>query len=212
VTRSARRATIFAVGLVVVAGALIAVIVLAGGGHSTSASGLGVDLAFAREMVPHHRDAVDMAQIAQKKTDRGEVRKLAQDIITTQTQEIGQLQAIDRRLVADGVTPVSLSGSEGHSTATATATADGAHDPSAPVDLDALRNADPFDQAFIDEMIPHHQAAIVMAREVLARGTDPEVARIASAVITAQSKEIQQMNTWRRAWYGSESPAGGVPA
>lgn len=209
-TRSARRATIFAAGLVVAAGALIAVIVLAGGGHSTSPPGLGVDLAFAREMIPHHRDAVDMTQIAEKKTDRAEVRKLAQDIITTQTQEIGQLQAIDQRLVADGVTPASLSGSEGHSTATGTA--DSAHDPSAPVDLDALRNADPFDQAFIDEMIPHHQAAIVMAREVLARGTDPEVARIASAVITAQSKEIQQMNTWRRAWYGSESPAGGVPA
>jgi uncharacterized protein (DUF305 family) len=79
------------------------------------------------------------------------------------------------------------------------------------VDVAALEKARPFDLTFIDTMIPHHQGAIRMARIELERGSDEELANLATAIIEAQSREIEEMNAWRERWYGSPSPAGGVP-
>ena len=79
------------------------------------------------------------------------------------------------------------------------------------MDLPMLRRVQPFDREFIDMMVPHHQAAIVMARMELAGGDDAEAKALATEIIEAQSREIEQMNEWRTDWYGSPSPAGGVP-
>lgn len=207
-TRHRKNVIVF-VGLAVTAVGLIAVIALSGGTHSAVETGRGVDLAFARQMVPHHQDAVEMARIAQTKAQHPAIRSLADDIITAQTREITALQSIDRRLASDGTQPAELLDGGEHSKSMGTTMDNIAM---SPVDLAALRSADPFDQAFIDAMIPHHQMAILMARQVLSRGADPEVRTVASAVIEAQSREITQMNKWRKAWYGAESPAGAVPA
>jgi uncharacterized protein (DUF305 family) len=50
-----------------------------------------------------------------------------------------------------------------------------------------------------------------MARAERAKGKDAQLKGIAAAIITAQSKEIRQMNAWRKQWYGATSPSGGVP-
>jgi uncharacterized protein (DUF305 family) len=74
-----------------------------------------------------------------------------------------------------------------------------------------LATAKPYDRAFIDAMVPHHQGAIRMARAQLARGEDRELQRLATAIVSAQEREIRRMNAWRSTWYGAASPAGGVP-
>lgn len=206
-----RKNVIFFVGLAVTAVGLIAVIAFSSGTHHAVETGSGVDLAFALEMVPHHQDAVEMAKVAQTKAQRPAIRSLADDIITAQSREISALQSINRRLASDGSQPAELLDGGEHSMSMGT-TMDNNGNAMSLLALAALRNADPFDQAFIDAMIPHHQVAILMAREVLSRGADPEVRTVASAVIEAQSREITQMNKWRKAWYGAESPAGAVPA
>lgn len=64
-----------------------------------------------------------------------------------------------------------------------------------------LANADPFDEAFIDEMIPHHESAIAMAEVARQNTEDPEIRGIADDIVSAQKQEIQQMKRWRQQWY-----------
>jgi uncharacterized protein (DUF305 family) len=60
-----------------------------------------------------------------------------------------------------------------------------------------IRGRKPFDRAFVDEMIPHHDGATKMARAVLTKTKDPELTRLAKGIIAAQRKEIREMNEFR---------------
>lgn len=52
------------------------------------------------------------------------------------------------------------------------------------------------DVNFVRLMLPHHQAAIDMARTQLMRGADPEMSRLAQEIITDQQSEIELMQRW----------------
>lgn len=57
-----------------------------------------------------------------------------------------------------------------------------------------------FDQAFLKEMIVHHQGAVEMARMALVNAEKQELKDLAQAIITAQEKEIAMMQEWQKAW------------
>lgn len=61
------------------------------------------------------------------------------------------------------------------------------------------------DQAFIDMMVPHHQAAIEMAKIAQGRAPHPELKTLANEIISAQEGEIKQLRDWRQAWFGSSA-------
>lgn len=83
---------------------------------------------------------------------------------------------------------------------TTTSSTDGMHDGG------MLRGmSGPFDRNFIDNMVPHHQLAVAMARLVLQKPKHQEVAQLARAIIAAQNGEITSMRTWRERWYGSSA-------
>lgn len=63
------------------------------------------------------------------------------------------------------------------------------------------KTGDVFDQEFLAEMIVHHQGAIDMAKLALANAKHQEIKDLASAIITAQTKEIAEMKQWQKNWY-----------
>ncbi len=63
------------------------------------------------------------------------------------------------------------------------------------------KTGDAFDQAFLKEMIVHHEGAVVMAKQVLETSKRPELIKLANDIITAQTGEIKMMGDWQKAWF-----------
>ena len=159
------------------------------------------DGAFITGMVPHHQAAIEMARIARARATHASLRRLADTIVSEQENEIQFLEATHQQAFGSPIPPGGH-GSLGLSDEAMGMTGDPA----------ALQDARPFDRAFIDMMIGHHQGAIRMARVELARGSYPDAKDLARSVIKVQSAEIRELNGWRREWFGRSSPAGGVPS
>jgi len=65
-------------------------------------------------------------------------------------------------------------------------------------------SAVPFDRAFIDAMVPHHESAIEMARVSLKAGlSQTDLIAVAQDIIDTQRLEIEEMRSWRKDWFGS---------
>lgn len=62
------------------------------------------------------------------------------------------------------------------------------------------KEAGDFDQAFLSAMIVHHEGAVKMAQAALQSAQHPELKKMAQDIITAQTKEIEQMKTWQQSW------------
>ena len=158
----------------------------------SSAMGNGTDAAFIADMTAHHQGAVDMAKLAQKQAEHAEVKELADDIVSSQEAEIATMKTIRDDMPGMSEHGDAHMGLDKHAMGM-------------DMDMAALETAKPFDRAFIDAMVPHHQGAIAMAKELLAKGEHPGLRRMADDIISAQTKEIAQMRKWREAWYGAPS-------
>jgi uncharacterized protein (DUF305 family) len=157
------------------------------------------DRAFIDMMVPHHQAAVEMARIAQERGEHPELIQLADEIVAAQEGEIAQLKEWRQAWFGSADTPPMdampmLPGMdmEGHDMGTTTM--------DMTMDIDALRTAEPFDQAFIEAMIPHHESAIAAAELALDQAGSPEIKSLAEEIIDAQRREIDQMQTWLESW------------
>ncbi len=144
---------------------------------------------FARDMIVHHAQAVEMAEIVRERTESEEIRILATDIALTQQGQIGQMQGwlAVWGLPATGAEPaMSWMGhpNEGRMPGMAR-----------PEEINELREVSPeeADIRFLQLMIPHHQAALGMTEAILERTDRPEVERLAGAIATSQQAEIEAM-------------------
>lgn len=68
--------------------------------------------------------------------------------------------------------------------------------------MNSLGKADKnYDLRFINEMIPHHEGAVMMAKDAQQKAQHQEIKELAQNIIDSQQKEIEQMKAWRKAWY-----------
>jgi len=149
------------------------------------------DRNFIANMIAHHQGAVDMAKLAQKNTKHQELKSMANDIISAQEGEISKMESWQKdwgypSTSADNMMDHSAMGMM-DSMAGMTAELEG-------------KTGDDFDKAFVEQMIMHHQSAIDMAAPGEQNAEHQEVKDLAKAIVSAQTKEIQQMNQWQQAW------------
>ncbi|MFJ8147778.1 DUF305 domain-containing protein [Streptomyces sp. NPDC096048] len=142
------------------------------------------DVAFAKGMIPHHRQAVEMAGLAPDRARSAEVKKLAADIKKAQDPEIrtlsGWLTSWGEEVPAEGAMDHSAHGTGGMMTAG---------------EMTELEDASgkAFDTAFLEMMIRHHEGAVQMAKTEQADGAYGPATKMAGEIITSQSAEIEQM-------------------
>lgn len=164
-------------------------------GASASVGGSATDVAFAQEMLPHHMQAIVMAQLAPTNSSSADVTSLAERIISAQDSEI---DAMTQWLVDWGAPEPGHaddhSGDEGHS-GEADHSADAGHGMMTADQLAALTKATgaDFDRMWLEMMIAHHEGAISMAEDVLETTGNPDVRTLAESVIEAQAAEIDTM-------------------
>lgn len=144
---------------------------------------------FVRDMIVHHAQAVQMADVVRDETQSQDVKILASKILLAQQAEIGQMRGW---LQVWGLSPTSTEpamGWIGHPT-------EGRMPGMAsPEELNDLQHASPeeADVLFLQLMIPHHEAAVPMAEAVLEETDRPEVEQLATAVVASQQAEIRTM-------------------
>ena len=136
------------------------------------------DVTFLQMMIPHHEQAVDMAELAQTQAADPEVIDLAGQIAAAQQPEIDQMTA----LLEEWGQPVEMEGHDGMSMG-------GMATEEQMAELETAQGAD-FDKLFVDLMIAHHEGAVTMAEEHHAEGQNADAAAIADAVIETQTAEI----------------------
>ncbi|WLP88954.1 DUF305 domain-containing protein [Gordonia sp. NB41Y] len=155
------------------------------------------DVMFNQMMIPHHEQAVAMADLVPTRTDNAELRTLATQIRSAQQPEIDQMNA---RLASWGVGSGMGSGSGGSGTGDmghenmGHGTMNGMMTPAQMTALEQASGAE-FDKLWLTGMIAHHEGAVSMAETELADGVNPESRAMATQIKTSQQAEIDQMKT-----------------
>ena len=142
------------------------------------------DVAFATNMIPHHRQAVDLAALVPDRATDPAVATLAQQISAAQQPEIEVMKVL---LVQWNENPDAGSGHTGHG-----ATMQGMVDEPTLAKLRSL-NGEEFDKLWLESMISHHQGAIEMAKAEIANGDNVDAKNLAENIVKTQEAEIGQM-------------------
>jgi len=135
---------------------------------------VGSEREFVTGMIPHHQEAVDTAnEVLARGGSTAEIITLANEIIAAQETEIALLK--EWHLAWYGESYL----------------ADGSYQPMMR-DLAPLSGA-ALDKQFLEDMIPHHRGAIMMAESVRPYITKQEITDMANAIMTTQTAEIELM-------------------
>lgn len=143
------------------------------------------DVQFAQQMIPHHAQAVEMADMALDQADDPAVRDLAERIAGAQEPEIRTmsdwLEAWDEEVPS---TDGSMSGGMGEMEGMMTSE-----------DMDRLAQASgpAFDRLWLELMIEHHTGAIAMAEAEQRDGEYDEAVELAGEIASTQQAEITEM-------------------
>jgi uncharacterized protein (DUF305 family) len=148
------------------------------GHHYTAAS----ERDYLAEMVAHHREAIAAARELQR-SDRATMRRFGAKVVRVQSAQVARMEAWLREWYPDESTDVD-------------------YEPMMR-DLTGL-SGDRLDRTFLEDMVGHHMAAVMMSQHLLVAGLaeHDEVADLAVDIRDAQRAEIFRMRAWLRDWFG----------
>ncbi|MFF4351003.1 DUF305 domain-containing protein [Streptomyces sp. NPDC001530] len=143
------------------------------------------DVTFAQMMIPHHQQAVEMAQLADSRASDAEIKDLAGTIEKAQDPEIttmtGWLKSWGRPTTTDSMPGMDMGGG-------------GMMSDKDMKELKAMKGTE-FDKMFAQMMIDHHNGAISMARNEQKAGKDTDAKKMAAGIVTGQSAEVEQFQS-----------------
>lgn len=144
------------------------------------------DVSFGTDMIPHHAQAVEMADMALKQGSSGQVKQLASQIKSAQNPEIltmsGWLKAWGAPVPATSMSGMNMGGMS----------MNGMMSAQEMTQLSSAKGA-AFDKLWLQQMIKHHQGAIAMAKTELTTGRYPAATALAQSISGSQAKEISTM-------------------
>jgi len=142
----------------------------------------GADVKFATGMIPHHAQAITMAEMVPSRASNQKVKDLAAQIQAAQDPEITQMSGWLKTWGEPVPTATGMQHGDGMMSMD---------------DMSQLKDTmgAAFDQMWLQMMIDHHKGAIAMANTELSAGSDPEAKKLAQAIIEGQSHEIATMTT-----------------
>lgn len=208
-----RRVRLIVAGIV--AAALFGAAAFAAGSLSapvaTAPSTTSAEAGFARDMQTHHNQAVEMSLIVRDLTDDPDVRLLAYDIATSQSQQAGQMNGwltvwnLPQTAPEPSMTWMSRPPLTGvsHAGMSEMGTGESDHEPGGEMpgmataaqlaELKAATGRDA-ERNYLRLMIAHHEGGVEMADAVLVRSNERVVRSLAASIVKAQSSEIAYMN------------------
>lgn len=141
------------------------------------------DVSFATMMIPHHEQAVEMANMVPDRTTNPELIKLAQTIAGAQGPEIETMKGflVQWNAGEDG-------GQQGHDMSSMQGMVGDAT-------MEKLKtlNGPEFDRLWLQSMISHHESAIAMANTEIKDGANADAKTLAQQIVTGQQAEINTM-------------------
>ncbi|CAB4555062.1 unannotated protein [freshwater metagenome] len=159
-----------------------------------SANFNATDVGFAQGMIPHHAQAVEMADLALEKSTNADVLALAKQIKASQNPEIqtmsGWLQSWGQKVPSTD----SMSGGGHDMTDMGGMMMDGMM---TEADMEKLESSSgtAFDRLWMELMIQHHEGAVRMSEDELKDGKNLDVKALAQTIVTSQQAEISTMNS-----------------
>ncbi|MGX6607357.1 DUF305 domain-containing protein [Micromonosporaceae bacterium Da 78-11] len=174
---------------------------MSSGAPTVAATFANADVMFARMMIPHHRQAIEMADLAGTRAADPEVKALAMTIKAAQQPEIDTMTGWLSGALGMPMPGVSggmpMPGSSGLSMpSTMPGMGDGGMQGSMSqadmTKLAALKGA-VFDKQFLTMMIGHHRGAITMAKQEAVAGGNADAKALAAKMVTDQQAQIATM-------------------
>jgi uncharacterized protein (DUF305 family) len=158
------------------------------------------DLRFIDAMIPHHQGAIIMAKDLAQKSARSELKTLAKNIIDAQEKEIEQMKQWRKEWYPEVTeTPMAWHPEMNHMMAMSKEQIEAMQ-----MNVDLGNTDSGYDLRFLQAMIPHHEAAVIMARDLAQKTTRPELQKIAQDILASQQAEIDQMKQYKEQWYNKE--------
>lgn len=142
-------------------------------------TGVTSERSFIEQMIPHHQEAVDTSLYLLSHTQDPDLKVFLNKVISAQTKEISDMKVWHQDWYATPSIDTS------------------SYEPMmAGLEKYSGKN---LDKTYVQGMIGHHMMAVMMAKQVLlVEGVHPEVVVLASNIITSQTAEIAQLESWLR--------------